>query len=77
MPLLYLYGEYQLSDRWRFIIDFDGLASPQGRALDLGLFARYDINRRWYAGVIAQQHRRPGPFLGGWRTRDRGIRHRR
>ena len=50
VPLLYLFGEYQLSDRWSFIFDFDGLASPQGRAVDLGLFARYDITRQWYAG---------------------------
>jgi hypothetical protein len=50
VPLLYLFGEYQLTDRWRFILDFDGLASPQGRAADLGLFAHYDITRQWYAG---------------------------
>ena len=50
VPLLYLFGEYQLSDRWSFIVDFDGLASPQGRAVDLGLVARYNITRRWYAG---------------------------
>ena len=60
VPLLYLYGEYRLADRWRFIIDFDGLASPQGRALDLGLFARYDINRQWYVG-------------GGYRTLEGGA----
>ena len=60
VPLLYLYGEYQMADRWRFIIDFDGLASPQGRALDLALLARYDINQRWYAG-------------GGYRTLEGGA----
>jgi hypothetical protein len=50
VPLLNLYGEYQLADRWNFIFDFDGLASPQGRAIDLGLIARYDISRHWYVG---------------------------
>lgn len=50
VPLLNLYGEYQPADRWNFIIDFDGLASPQGRALDLGLIARYDLTRQWYLG---------------------------
>jgi hypothetical protein len=60
VPLLNLYGEYQMADRWRFVIDFDGLASPQGRALDLGLFAYYDINSRWYAG-------------GGYRTLEGGA----
>ena len=60
VPLLNLYGEYQLADRWRLIFDFDGLASPQGRAVDLGLFAYYDINSRWYAG-------------GGYRTLEGGA----
>lgn len=50
VPLLNLYGEFHLVDRWNFIIDFDGLASPQGRALDLGLIARYDISRQWFVG---------------------------
>jgi hypothetical protein len=50
VPLLHLYGVYELNDRWDFIVDFDGLASPQGRAIDLGLSARFDINRQWYVG---------------------------
>ena len=50
VPLVYLFGDYQLSDRWSFIVDFDGLASPQGRAVDLGLFMRFDITRQWYVG---------------------------
>ena len=50
VPLLNLYGEYRPTDRWNFIIDFDGLASPQGRALDLGLIARYELTRQWYVG---------------------------
>ena len=50
VPLLNLYGEYQLADRWNFVFDFDGLASPQGRAIDLGLIARYDMSRQWYVG---------------------------
>jgi hypothetical protein len=50
VPLLNFYGEYRPTDRWNFIIDFDGLASPQGRALDLGIVARYDLDRQWYLG---------------------------
>lgn len=50
VPLLNLYGEYQPADRWNLIIDFDGLASPQGRALDLALIARYDLSRQWFVG---------------------------
>lgn len=35
VPLLHIYGEERLSDRWRFTFDFDGLAAPQGRAFDV------------------------------------------
>ena len=50
VPLLNLYAEYRLADRWLAVLDFDGLASPQGRAIDLALTARYDINRQWFIG---------------------------
>lgn len=50
VPLLNLYGDYKLADKWRFIVDFDGLASPQGRAIDLGLKVNYDIDKNWYLG---------------------------
>lgn len=50
VPLLNLYGEYRFANRWRLIVDFDGLASPQGRALDLGLKVNYDIEKNWYLG---------------------------
>lgn len=60
VPLLHLYGEYQLGPRWHFVVDFDGLIGPQGRAIDLGLLARYDIDKRWYVG-------------GGYRTLEGGA----
>jgi hypothetical protein len=50
VPLLNLYGDYKLTDKWRFIVDFDGLIGPQGRALDLGLKIQYDITKQWYVG---------------------------
>lgn len=50
VPLLNLYGDYQFANKWRFIIDFDGLVGPQGRALDLGLKLQYDITKQWYLG---------------------------
>lgn len=50
VPLLNLYGEYKLANKWQFIVDFDGLAAPQGRALDLGLKVNYDIEKNWYLG---------------------------
>ena len=60
VPLLNLYGEYKLTNAWTFILDFDGLASPQGRALDLGLIARYNISDAWY-------------LSGGYRTLEGGA----
>jgi hypothetical protein len=60
VPLVHLYGEYQASDRWSFILDLDGLASPQGRAFDLGLLARYDLDKQWY-------------LAGGYRTLEGGA----
>jgi hypothetical protein len=50
VPLLNLYGDYAFADRWHLIIDFDGLASPQGRALDLGLKVNYDLGNQWMLG---------------------------
>ncbi len=50
VPLLNLYGDYQFADKWRFIVDFDGLVGPQGRALDLGLKVQYDVTKQWYLG---------------------------
>ena len=35
--LLHIYGEEKLGSNWKFIVDFDGLAAPQGRAFDIGL----------------------------------------
>jgi hypothetical protein len=60
VPLLNLYGEYNLADAWAFVFDLDGLASPNGRALDLGLLARYDLSDAWY-------------LAGGYRTLEGGA----
>jgi hypothetical protein len=60
VPLLNLYGTYQFTQRWRFIFDFDGLAAPQGRAVDLGLLVRYDAGKQWYVGA-------------GYRTLEGGV----
>ena len=50
VPLLYLYGDYKINNKWNFVFDMDGLASPQGRAFDLGLKLTYDISKQWYLG---------------------------
>ncbi len=51
VPLLYLAGSYQLSDRWTVRGDFDGLAGGPGRAIDLGVGLDYSIAKRWQIGA--------------------------
>ncbi len=51
VPLLYLAGTYQLSDRWTIRADFDGLAGGPGRAIDLGVALDFAINRQWQIGA--------------------------
>jgi len=47
VPLLHFAGECQLSERWLFTADLDGLAAPQGRAFDLALKLSYDLSDNW------------------------------
>jgi hypothetical protein len=46
VPLLHLRGEARLSDRLRLLLDFDGLAAPQGRAFDVGARLGYAVSDR-------------------------------
>jgi hypothetical protein len=46
VPLLALYGEWRFAPRWVGILDFEGLAAPQGRAIDTALKVGYDITPR-------------------------------
>lgn len=48
VPLLHLYGAYQLNDAWSAILDIEGAWAPQGRAFDVALKARYDFDSGWY-----------------------------
>jgi hypothetical protein len=48
VPLLHLYGAYAFTPRWRAVLDFDGLAAPQGRAFDAALTLRYAASDRFY-----------------------------
>lgn len=43
VPLLALEGEWRFASRWSGILDFEGLAAPQGRAIDLALKVGYDV----------------------------------
>ncbi|MFT5084525.1 MAG: hypothetical protein ACI9Y1_002580 [Lentisphaeria bacterium] len=50
VPLLNLYGEFEIDDKWKFIVDFDGLASSKGRAIDLALKVNYLVGKNWSLG---------------------------
>jgi hypothetical protein len=43
VPLLSLYARRDLSDRWSTILDLEGLAAPQGRAIDAVFKVRYQF----------------------------------
>ncbi len=47
VPLAHLRGEARLSDRWRFLLDFDGLGASQGRAFDIAAKLGYSFSDRW------------------------------
>ena len=60
VPALHLSGDYRMSERWLFRLDFDGLAGGPGRLIDLGLFVDYELNENWQVG-------------GGYRTLEGGA----
>ncbi len=49
VPLLNLQAEYDFGDGWLARLDFDGLAAPQGRAFDIGLFMNRKIDDMYSA----------------------------
>lgn len=44
VPLFHLKGKKSLGSDWFFRLDFDGLAAPQGRAIDLGIFLEKQLS---------------------------------
>jgi hypothetical protein len=48
VPLLSASVEYAITPRWTALIDFDGLISTQGRAIDAAAKIRYHLNEAWY-----------------------------
>ena len=46
VPLLSLYVRRDLSERWSAILDIEGLAAPQGRAIDAAFKVRYQVTDR-------------------------------
>jgi hypothetical protein len=51
VPLGHVRGEGRISDRWRFALEFDAAAAPQGRALDLSATVNYSPTPRWTVGA--------------------------
>jgi len=45
VPLAHVSGARVLGNRWRLILDLDGLGAPQGRAIDFAAKLSYDISR--------------------------------
>jgi hypothetical protein len=60
VPLLHFYGAYHLSDRTSLIMDFEGAAAPQGRAVDLALKLQHELPSGWHV-------------FGGYRTLEGGA----
>lgn len=47
VPLLHGGGDLQVAPGWRLLLDFDGLAAPQGRAADLGVQVGFQPAPGW------------------------------
>jgi hypothetical protein len=47
VPLLHLDGEYRWADRWSVGFNMDGLAAPQGRAMDAAVKLRCNLSKNW------------------------------
>ena len=47
VPLVHLSGDATLTDNWRFLVDFEGLGSTQGRAFDIAVKLGYRFADRW------------------------------
>lgn len=51
VPLFHSTLEKKINDSWQAQIDIDAIASPFGRAIDLGIFSNYTINKSWKIGA--------------------------
>jgi len=60
VPLLHLYGAYHLTPRTSLILDFEGAAAPQGRAVDMTLKLQHELDSGWHV-------------FGGYRTLEGGA----
>lgn len=60
VPLLHFSAKYLIDEEWSLLADLDGLAAPQGRAVDLALQARFKMTPSW-------------EIYGGYRTLEGGA----
>lgn len=60
VPLLHAYAAYHLTDSTSVILDFEGAAAPQGRAVDLALKLQHELPSGWHV-------------FGGYRTLEGGA----
>lgn len=51
VPLLHLGADWNFSEPWHLIFDFEGLAGGPGRAFDVALKLNYDFNEQWAIGA--------------------------
>ena len=47
VPLVYLRGDFRVTERWHFLLDLDALGGGPGRAEDLSLKLGRDFGDRW------------------------------
>lgn len=50
VPALHVSGEYAFAERWKFLLDFDGLAGGPGRLFDVAVRLDYELNEDWRIG---------------------------
>lgn len=51
VPLFYIWSEYDLTKKTKMTFDFDGLAAPQGRAIDIALSIGHRIKDNLIANI--------------------------
>jgi hypothetical protein len=51
VPLLHLYGAYRVDERSSIVLDLEGAAAPQGRAIDAAVKFNYEWPSGWHAAV--------------------------
>ena len=51
VPLIHLAGAWKVNDVFNVQMDLDAIGSQYGRAIDIGLFGSYRLNKNWQLGA--------------------------